>query len=184
MPPTRRRRLALVDQDTGEVVEPKERIPHQLDGSGYTLQSKGDEVPLYSLDLKASEWAALDWLREHDAAHTFVKVTPDDLAVDIHTNATTARKALSRLVAMKLVLKPSPRASAYQLTPRRYWEGAGSTQATTIKRLDPPRITPDEKAITRARAAKAKADAVKTAESQAEPMTPRPRRAAGEAANR
>ncbi|PBC72406.1 hypothetical protein BX261_7280 [Streptomyces sp. 2321.6] len=180
MPPTRRRRLALVDQDTGEVVEPKPRTPHQFDGRGYTLQSKGDEVPLYSLKLTAAEWAAIDWLREHDAAHAYVKVTPEELAKDILSNPTTARKALARLVKLKLVLKPSPRASAYQLTPRRYWEGAGSTQATASKRLAPPRITPDEKAV--ARAAQKAAAAERS--TQAEPKTPRPRRAAGEAANR
>lgn len=188
MPPTRRSRLALVDQDTGEVVEPKPRTPHQFDGRGFTLQSKGDEVPLYTLNLTAAEWAILDWLREHDGAHAYIKVTLPDLSKEILSNPTTVRKALARLVGLKLLLKPSPRAAAYQLTPRRYWEGAGSTQVTANKRLDPPRITPDKKATTRA-ATKAKlaaeaASAAGATEVQAEPKTPRPRRAAGEAANR
>lgn len=179
--PARRGRLALVDTESGEVVSPKPRTPHQFDGRGYTLQSKGDEVPLYSLGLTAAEWAAIDWLREHDAAHAYVKVTPDQLAADILCNPTTARKALSRLVKLKLVLKPSPRASAYQLTPRRYWEGAGSTQATASTRLAPPRITPDEKATSRA-AEKTAARQGRSVEAQS--TTPRPRRAAGEAETR
>lgn len=179
--PTRRGRLALVDTGTGEVVEPKPRTPHQFDGQGYTLQSKGDEVPLYSLGLTAAEWAAIDWLREHDAAHAYVKVTPDELAADILCNPTTARKSLSRLVKLGLVLKPSPRASAYQLTPRRYWEGAGSTQATATKRLDPPRVTPDEKATVRVTE---KTAAQRERSADAQPRPPRPRRATGEVESR
>ncbi|MFE5847769.1 MarR family transcriptional regulator [Streptomyces niveus] len=140
------RRLALVDQDSGEVIDQKPRVPHQFEGDGYTLQSTGSEVPLYKLGLTAAEWATLDWLREEGGANMSIRVTPSQLAEQIGANESTCKKALSRLTKMALLLKPSPRAAAYQLTPLRYWQGAGSTQVTACKRLAPPRVTPDQKA--------------------------------------
>ncbi|WP_435058364.1 MarR family transcriptional regulator [Streptomyces sp. bgisy060] len=166
---TRRRRLALVDQDTGEVVEPKPRVAHQFEGKGYTLQSFGAEVPLYQLGLTAAEWATLDYLRENGAASAAIRITPEALAAEINANESTCKKALSRLTKMALLLKPSPRAAAYQLTPLRYWEGAGSTHVTATKRLAPPRIAPDDKA-------KAKTAPKPAGEAKATPI----RRAAGE----
>ncbi|MFF2571192.1 MarR family transcriptional regulator [Streptomyces sp. NPDC058084] len=159
----------LVDEETGEVVEPKPRVPHDFEGKGYTLQSFGSEVPLYALNLTGAEWDTLEWIREHGGASAFVRVTPKSLAEDITANESTCKKALSRLSGLGLLLKPSPRAAAYQLTPLRYWEGAGSTQVTTTKRLAPPRIAPDDKVKTKA------------APRKAEPPAATPiRRAAGE----
>ncbi|MEV7681496.1 MarR family transcriptional regulator [Streptomyces sp. NPDC088341] len=173
----RGRRLALVDQDTGEVIEQKPRVPHQFEGSGYTLQSTGSEVPLYKLGLTGAEWATLDWLREHGAASAAIRVTPEALSEEIDTNASTCKKALARLTKMALLLKPSPRAAAYQLTPLRYWEGAGSTHVTACKRLAPPRVAPDAKA--RAKTADAQAARSKTGKAADTVATPI-RRAAGE----
>ncbi|MTE22602.1 MarR family transcriptional regulator [Streptomyces sp. TRM43335] len=162
--------MALVNMDTGEAVSARPRTPHQFDGKGYTLQSVGSDVPLYSLGLAAAEWATLEWLREHGAAAGFVSVTPDELGEDIGANDSTCRKALARLVKLGLVVKPSPRAAAYQLNPLRYWEGAGSTQVSACRRIAPPRVTPDEKALTKS-TSKPKS---------AGKAAPRPRRAAGE----
>ncbi|MEU3399467.1 winged helix-turn-helix domain-containing protein [Streptomyces filamentosus] len=165
----RKRRLVLVDEETGEVVDPKPRVPHDFEGRGYTLQSIGAEVPLYKLKLAGTEWDTLEWLREHGGANSYVRTTPKDLAEEINANESTCKKALSRLTSLGLLLKPSPRAAAYQLTPLRYWEGAGSTQVTATKRLAPPRIAPDDKAKAR------------TAPRIAEPPAATPlRRAAGE----
>lgn len=142
-------RMVLLNVDTGEVASPRPRTPHQFDGKGYTLQSVGSEVPLYSLGLTAAEWATLEWLREHGGAAGFVSLTPAELGEDIGANDSTCRKALARLVKLGLVVKPSPRAAAYQLNPLRYWEGAGSTQVNACRRIAPPRVTPDDKALTR-----------------------------------
>ncbi|WP_217139886.1 MarR family transcriptional regulator [Streptomyces sp. AC627_RSS907] len=141
--------MILVGLDTGEAVEARERTPHQFDGKGYTLQATGSEVPLYSLGLAAAEWATLEWLREHGAAAGYVSVTPVELSEDIGANDSTCRKALARLVKLGLAVKPSPRAAAYQLNPLRYWEGAGSTQVSACRRITPPRVTLDDKALTR-----------------------------------
>ncbi|MFF5783210.1 MarR family transcriptional regulator [Streptomyces virginiae] len=146
----RRENVALVNLDTGEAVAARPRTPHQFDGKGYTLQSIGSEVPLYSLGLAAAEWAILEWLREHGAAAGYVSVTPEELAEDIGANESTCRKAVARLVKLGLVVKPSARGAAYQLNPLRYWEGAGSTQVNACRRIAPPRVTPDDKALTKA----------------------------------
>ncbi|MCZ0983935.1 winged helix-turn-helix domain-containing protein [Streptomyces diastatochromogenes] len=167
--PARKRRLVLVDEETGEVVDPKPRVPHDFEGKGYTLQSVGAETPLYKLKLSGAEWDTLDYLRENGGANAYIRLTPEDLATEISANESTCKKALSRLTRLGILLKPSPRAAAYQLTPLRYWEGAGSTQVTATKRLAPPRIAPDDKA-------KARTAAKKTAPPEPTPL----RRAAGE----
>lgn len=148
--------MALVNLDTGEAVTPRPRTPHQFDGKGYTLQAIGSDVPLYSLGLTAAEWATLEWLREHGAAAGYVSLQPEELGADIGANTSTCRKALARLVKLGLLVKPSPRSAAYQLNPLRYWEGAGSTQVNTCRRIAPPRVTPDDKALTRSTTARPK----------------------------
>lgn len=168
MPTKRGPNVALVNLDTGEAVTARPRTPHQFDGKGYTLQSIGSEVPLYSLGLSGAEWSTLEWLREHGGAAGYVSVTPDELGEDIGANDSTCRKALARVVKLGLVVKASPRSAAYQLNPIRYWEGAGSTQVSACRRIAPPRVTPDAKALTR---------------SASKPATPAPsvrRRAAGD----
>ncbi|CAL9671395.1 hypothetical protein SUDANB178_07473 [Streptomyces sp. enrichment culture] len=95
--------------------------------------------------------------------------TPALLAAEINANESTCKKALSRLTKTALLLKPSPRAAAYQLAPLHYWEGAGSTHVTAAKRLGPPGIAPDDKA-------KAKTASKNAGEATATPL----RRAAGE----
>ncbi len=67
---------------------------------------------------------------------------------------------------LNILLKTSPRSSTYQLNPRRFWEGSGDAQVQACRRLDPPAITPDSKALTAAK---------KTAE-KAAAKTPGPRR--------
>ncbi|MFG2877457.1 MarR family transcriptional regulator [Streptomyces sp. NPDC048337] len=140
------RGLVLVDQATGEVVIPTPRTPHQFEGKGYTMQSKGAEVPLYRLGLTAAEWAILDWFKENGGAAGMVAVKPGELGEDIGSNESTAKRSLTRLVRIGLLVKASPRAGAYQLNPIRYWEGGGSAQLAACRRIDPPRIAPDAKA--------------------------------------
>ncbi|MEQ6028199.1 helix-turn-helix domain-containing protein [Streptomyces salinarius] len=149
--PTRKRgpNMALVNMDTGEAVSARPRTPHQFDGKGYTLQAVGSDVPLYSLGLAAAEWATLEWLREHGGAAGYVSVTPEELGEDVGASKDTCRKALNRLVKLGLVVKPGPRSGSYQLNPLRYWEGAGSTQVNACRRMAPPRVAPDDKAMTR-----------------------------------
>ncbi|MFB7649434.1 MarR family transcriptional regulator [Streptomyces sp. NPDC056084] len=159
----------LVDAETGEVVDPKPRVAHDFEGNGFTMQSIGAETPLYKLNLTGAEWDTLDYLRENGGANAYIRLTPASLAKEISANESTCKKSLSRLVGLGILLKPSPRAAAYQLTPLRYWEGAGSTQVTATKRLAPPRIAPDNKAKAR------------TAAKEPELPDPTPlRRAAGE----
>lgn len=169
MPPTRRSRFALVDMETGEATEPLAKTPHQFEGRGYSLQSMGAEVPLYELGLTSAEWSALDWIREHGGASAPIAVTPAALAADINTTATTAKTALGRLVKLALLLKPSPRAGSYQLTPRRYWEGAGNMQLKAYRRLEPPRIALDAKATAKASKAADKAAQSKTPKARSAP---------------
>ncbi len=162
----RRGRVALVDLDTGEALPaPRARTPHSLDGS-YTLAAYTDDAPLYSLALSGAEWAAIDWVRSHGGAGAAVKVVPAVVAADILATETTAKTALARLVKLNILLKTSPRSSTYQLNPRRFWEGSGDAQVQACRRLDPPAITPDSKALTAAK---------KTAE-KAAAKTPGPRR--------
>ncbi|MDJ0346699.1 helix-turn-helix domain-containing protein [Streptomyces sp. H10-C2] len=136
---------------SGEVMTPRPRTPHAFDGKGYTLESIGSEVPLYALGLTGTQWALLDWVREHGGASAPVRLKPADVAPEIHSTEGTVKSSLSRLVALNLLLKTSPRSAAYQLTPRRYWEGSGSTQVTACRRIDPPAVAPDAKARTKPR---------------------------------
>lgn len=147
MPARRSDDLVLYNRRDGTFVEPRPRTPHQFEGRGYTLSAKGCEVPLWELDLTAVEWATIEYLKDAGGAHSPVRLGPARLASALRTTPTTAKAALTRLVRLGLLLKPSPRAGAYQLTPRRWWEGAGSTQATACARLDPPRVVRDERAL-------------------------------------
>ncbi|WP_327071951.1 MarR family transcriptional regulator [Kitasatospora sp. NBC_01302] len=164
----RRGNIALVDMDTGVVLPaPKARTPHSMDGS-YTLNAYTDDAPLYSLALSGAEWATIDWVRSNGGAGAAVKVTAGAAASAIHVTETTAKTALARLVKLNILLKTSPRSSTYQLNPRRFWEGSGEAQVQACRRLDPPAITPDKKAI----------DAAKKAAEKAAAKTPGPRRVA------
>ncbi|WP_328923200.1 MarR family transcriptional regulator [Streptomyces griseoaurantiacus] len=150
MPARRSDDLVLYNRRDGTFVEPRPRTPHQFEGRGFTMSAKGCEVPLWELDLTAVEWATLEYLKDAGGAHSPVRLAPARLAAALRTTSTTAKAALTRLVRLGLVLKPSPRAGTYQLNPRRWWEGAGSTQATACARLDPPRVVPDERALAHA----------------------------------
>ncbi|WP_175524235.1 helix-turn-helix domain-containing protein [Streptomyces sp. CAI-85] len=150
MPARRNADLVLYNRVDGTVVEARPRVAHQFDGRGYTLSAKGSEVPLWTLDLTAVEWATIEYLKDQGGAHAPVRLTPARLAAELRTTPTTAKASLTRLVKLGLLLKPSPRAGAYQLTPRRWWEGAGSTQVTACAHLDPPRVVPDERALAHA----------------------------------
>jgi hypothetical protein len=167
----RRGRVALVDFDTGEVMPPpRQRTPHTLDGGSYTLAAYTDDAPLYALALSGAEWAVIDWVRSHGGAAAAVKVVPAEVGTQIHTTETTAKTSLARLVKLHILLKTSPRSSTYQLNPRRFWEGSGDAQVQACRRLDPPAITPDAKAL---------AAAVKAA-GRAAASAPGPRRIKGE----
>ncbi len=152
----RRGNIALVNLDTGALLPvPKSRTPHTMDGS-YTLNAYTDDVPLYALALSGAEWATIDWVRSRGGAGAAVRVSPAAVAADIHTTVTTAKNALARLVKLNVLLKTSPRSQVYQLNPRRFWEGSGDAQVQACRRLDPPAIVPDAKAVTAARKAAAK----------------------------
>ncbi|MET8629600.1 MarR family transcriptional regulator [Kitasatospora sp. NPDC004669] len=162
----RRGNIALVNLDTGAVLPaPKPRMPHTMDGS-YTLNAYTDDAPLYSLALSGAEWATIDWVRSNGGAGAAVKVTAAAVAEAILATETTAKTALARLVKLNILLKTSPRSQTYQLNPRRFWEGSGDAQVQACRRLDPPPITPDAKAIAAAKKAAEKAAA----------KTPGPRR--------
>ncbi|MFD7731904.1 MarR family transcriptional regulator [Kitasatospora phosalacinea] len=152
----RRGNIALVNLDTGTVLPaPKARTPHTMDGS-YTLNAYTDDAPLYALALSGAEWATIDWVRSNGGAGAAVKVTPAAVAEDIHATETTAKTALARLVKLNILLKTSPRSQTYQLNPRRFWEGSGEAQVQACRRLDPPPIAPDAKALAAAKKAAAK----------------------------
>lgn len=162
----RRGNIALVNLDTGAVLPaPKARTPHTMDGS-YTLNAYSDDAPLYALALSGAEWATIDWVRSNGGAGAAVKVTAAAVAEAILATETTAKTALARLVKLNILLKTSPRSQTYQLNPRRFWEGSGDAQVQACRRLDPPPITPDAKAIAAAEKAAEKAAA----------KTPGPRR--------
>ncbi|MFJ4672692.1 MULTISPECIES: MarR family transcriptional regulator [Streptomycetaceae] len=174
----RRGNIALVNLDTGAVLPaPKARTPHTMDGS-YTLNAYTDDAPLYSLALSGAEWATIDWVRSNGGAGAAVKVTPADAAKAILATETTAKTALARLVKLNILLKTSARSQTYQLNPRRFWEGSGDAQVQACRRLDPPPITPDAKAIAAKKKAeeKAKGKFGETAEEATAVKTPRPRR--------
>lgn len=169
MPASRAEDVVLVNRRTRTFTEARPKTPHQFDGRGYTLSAKGGEVKLWMLDLTAVEWATIEWFKDSDGAHSPVRLRPERLAADLRTTPTTAKTALARLVKLGLLVKPSPRAGAYQLNPRAFWEGAGSTQANACVRLSPPRVKPDERALAHvAKPAPGKAD---------KPATPRARKA-------
>ncbi|MFJ8628503.1 MarR family transcriptional regulator [Kitasatospora sp. NPDC093550] len=170
----RRGNIALVNLDTGAVLPaPKARTPHTMDGGSYTLNAYTDDAPLYSLALSGAEWATIDWVRSNGGAGAAVKVTAAAVAEAILATETTAKTALARLVKLNVLLKTSPRSQTYQLNPRRFWEGSGDAQVQACRRLDPPPITPDAKAIAAAKKAAEKAAA----------KTPGPRRTATSAKN-
>ncbi|MEU6331559.1 MarR family transcriptional regulator [Streptomyces sp. NPDC047049] len=142
----RRQSLALVNMNSGEVVTPRPRTPHNFDGKGYTLESYGSETPLYAMGLTGAQWAILDWIREHGGASAPVRVKPAEVAPEVNLTEGTVKVSLAGLVEHNLLLKTSPRSAAYQLTPRRYWEGSGSSQVTACRRLDPPSVQPSAQA--------------------------------------
>ncbi|WP_282206815.1 MarR family transcriptional regulator [Kitasatospora fiedleri] len=167
----RKGNIALVNLETGAVLPPpKPRTPHSMDGS-YTLNAYTDDAPLYGLALSGAEWATIDWVRSNGGAGAAVKVTPAAVAEDIHATETTAKTALARLVKLHILLKTSPRSQTYQLNPRRFWEGSGEAQVQACRRLDPPAISPDAKAVAVAR--KAAAKLAEKAEADQEPTGPR-----------
>lgn len=135
-------RFAVVNPRTGEISE-RRRVPHQLEGRGYTMQSHGAEVPLYALGLSGAEWAVLDWLREHGAASAPVGVDNTLVAEGIGKSPCTVKTSLARLVRLGLVLRTRPRSSTYELNPRRYWEGSGAAQLQRLRRAEPPAVRPD-----------------------------------------
>ncbi|MFD6879725.1 MULTISPECIES: MarR family transcriptional regulator [unclassified Streptomyces] len=165
-------RFAVLNTQTGQLAEQAPRVGHQFDGNGYSLQSLGAEVPLYSLGLSGTEWSVLDWIREHGGASAPIKVNLDETAADIAATPATVKAALARLVKLGLLLKPTPRGGAYQLTPLRYWEGAGYMQLRACRRMDPPRVTMDAKA--RKKDAKA-LERAKTKQDDPDPTPIRPR---------
>lgn len=137
--------------------------------------------PLHTLALTGAEWATIDWLRSHGGAGAAVRASPAAVAEDIHATETTAKTALARLVKLNTLLKTSPRSQTYQLNPRRFWEGSGDAQVQACRRLDPPPIKPDAKALTAAKKAADKRTG-KTPSAVTEPAAgsaspPRPRRA-------
>ncbi len=160
--------FAAADPVTEVTAAVKAYVP--VPGQADRARSRGDGVPLYSLALSGSEWATIEWVRSHGGAGAAVKVTAAEVAVDILAIESTAKMALARLVKLNVLLKTAPRSSTYQLNPRRFWEGSGEAQVQACRRLDPPAITPDAKAIAAAKK-KAAADE-KTAE-----KAPRARRA-------
>ncbi|MEU8926596.1 GIY-YIG nuclease family protein [Kitasatospora sp. NPDC048545] len=102
--------------------------------------------PLHTLALTGAEWAVIDWIREHGGAQSPIRVAPEDVAPDILASTTTVKMALARLVRLRILLKTGPRSGAYQLNPRRFWEGSVVTQAAACRRVNAPPITVDDKA--------------------------------------
>lgn len=166
-PGRRRRPLALVDTDTGEVVQRKERVRHAFDGKGYTLEGHGVEVPNYSLNLSGTEWDIIDWMKQHNGCASPVQLAPAELAAELCSGDTAIKKGISRLLRLNLLIRiGGARSGTYQLNPRRFWEGGGEAHVKACLHLDPPPITPDAKA--QAAALKAAQKAVDAARSAAE----------------
>lgn len=144
-------RYAVLNTETGEVrtADPREpQIPFNFDGKNYTMCALPGEtdVPLTELFLSAAEWNIIECMKSAGADHTLVKVNPADLALSLNISETTAKTSVARLVAMHVLLKPTPRAGVYQLNPRRWWRGKSSGQREACVRLRAPAITPDRKA--------------------------------------
>ncbi|MGY3677234.1 hypothetical protein ACVWXU_000857 [Streptomyces sp. TE33382] len=166
-PGRRRRPLALVDTDTGEVVQRKERVRHAFDGKGYILESHGVEVPNYSLNLSGTEWDIIDWMKQHNGCAAPVQLAPVELAAELCSGNTAIKKGISRLLRLNLLIRiGGARSGTYQLNPRRFWEGGGEVHVKACLHLDPPAITPDAKA--QAAALKAAQKAVDAARFAAE----------------
>ncbi|MER6365915.1 GIY-YIG nuclease family protein [Kitasatospora sp. NPDC001527] len=101
---------------------------------------------LHTLALTGGEWAMIDWIREHGGARSAIRVAPEVVAPDILASTTTVKVALARLVRLNILLKTGPRSGAYQLNPRRFWEGSGAAQSAACRRVNAPPIAADEKA--------------------------------------
>ncbi|WP_051838753.1 GIY-YIG nuclease family protein [Streptomyces sp. NRRL WC-3742] len=101
---------------------------------------------LHTLALTGGEWATIDWIREHGGAQSAIRVAPEVVAPDILASTTTVKVALARLVGLNILLKTGPRSGAYQLNPRRFWEGNGTALSAACRRMNAPPIAADEKA--------------------------------------
>ncbi|MGW2547717.1 hypothetical protein ACWC5I_44325, partial [Kitasatospora sp. NPDC001574] len=146
--PRARRKLELVDTETGEVVQRKERIAHAFDGKGYTLEGHGVEVPNFSLNLSGTEWDVVDWMKQHGGSANPVQLIPGRVAPMLCSTENTIKLAVTRLVRLNLLLRiGSARSGTYQLNPRRFWEGSGESHVKACTRLDPPAVTADTKAV-------------------------------------
>lgn len=168
MAATRRaRKLVLVDQATGEVVQKKERVNHAFDGKGYTLEGHGAEVSNFSLNLSGAEWDVLDWMKQHGGCANPVRLEPAEVAPVLCSTPNTIKSSVARLLKLNLLLRiGGPRSGTYQLNPRRFWEGSGEDHVKAFARLDPPAVKPDAKAL--ATALKAAQKATVTARSAEE----------------
>ncbi|MDT0432891.1 hypothetical protein [Streptomyces salyersiae] len=149
------------------MVQQKERVRHAFDGKGYTLEGHGVEVPNYSLNLSGTEWDIIDWMKQRGGCASPVQLAPASLAPELCSGDTAVKKAISRLLRLNLLVRVGgSRSGTYQLNPRRFWEGGGEAHVKACLRMDPPPITPDEKAKTAA--LKAVQKAVEAALSAAE----------------
>jgi hypothetical protein len=179
MAATRRapRRLALVDETTGEVFQRKERVAHSFDGKGYTLEGHGVEIPNFSLNLSGAEWDVLDWMKQHGGCANPVRLDPAKVSPLLCSTPNTVKAAVARLLKLNLMLRiGGPRSGTYQLNPRRFWEGSGEAHVRACARMDPPAVAPDDKALATALKAAQKAadtarDAAEAAD-EAEQMAP------------
>ncbi|WP_411093573.1 hypothetical protein [Streptomyces sp. 049-1] len=161
------RRLELVDLGTGEVVQRKQRVPHAFDGKGYTLEGHGVEVPNYRLNLSGTEWDVLDWMKQQGGCAHPIKLSPAEAAPLLCSTPNTIKAAVARLLKLNLLLRVGgPRSGTYQLNPRRFWEGSGEDHVKACRRMDPPAVVPDAKAL--ASALKAAQKALSTALEAAE----------------
>ncbi|ASY37080.1 MULTISPECIES: hypothetical protein [unclassified Streptomyces] len=152
------RRLVLVDQTTGEVVEKKDRVPHAFDGKGYTLEGHGAEAPNFALSLSGTEWDVLDWMKQHGGCANPVRLEPAEVAPELCSTPNTIKSSVARLTKLNLLLRiGGPRSGTYQLNPRRFWEGSGEAHVRACARLDPPAVSPDPKSLTNALKAAQKA---------------------------
>ena len=147
MSATRKRRLELVDTETGEVVERRERVPHAFDGKGYTLEGHGVEVPNFALNLSGTEWDLIDWMKQHGGSCGPVLLRPAKVAPEVCSSENTVKSAVARLLRLNLFVRiGGPRSGTYQLNPRRFWEGGGEAHVKACAQMDPPPVTPDAKA--------------------------------------
>ncbi|MER6789505.1 hypothetical protein ABT330_33650 [Streptomyces sp. NPDC000658] len=164
------RRLELVDLNSGEVVQRKQRVPHAFDGKGYTLEGHGTEVPNFSLNLSGTEWDVLDWMKQQGGCANPVRLEPADVAPLLCSTPNTIKTSVARLLKLNLMLRiGGPRSGTYQLNPRRFWEGSGEAHVKACARMDPPAVAPDAKALATAlKAAQKAADTARDAAEAAE----------------